>query len=242
MGTLLEDTNIEGDVSCNNLTVRGGLNVAGIPMTMGFNAQQGGVPIPNNPHQTLNVTGGATIVDAGAGVATLTGGVIVQDEGIPIPFTPQSTLNFVGNGVTATDAPGSIATVAVSRNAALFFGAIDIGAAADSQFLRPGFGATSSPTDDFQMPIPFVGASSVRCLFVRHNLANGNGENVVYTVFVNGVATALTVTLRAGVVGQVSDMVNSVAVVQGDRVSVQATKPLAIGAGTMSVTVSLVID
>lgn len=324
MGTLLEDTTVEGDLSCNNLTVRGGLTVGGIPLALGFNAQDQGVPIANNPHQTLNVVGpnvviadagagvatltcvppvlqdegapiagaphqtvnytgggvavtnaglgvatvtipgivfseggvpiagaphttlnggdGIVISDSGAGVALITGGMQVQEDGVPIPNTPQSTLNFVGNGVTATDAPGSIATVTVPRNCAWVWGADDVGAAAESRFLTPGHGPAASLTDDFQVPVPFVGASSVRCLFVRHNLANGNGNNVDYTVFVNGVATAITVSLATGAVGQGSDMVNAVAIVQGDRVSIQATKALAIASGLVSVDVALVID
>jgi len=62
---------------------------------------------------------------------------------------------------------------------------------------------------------------------------------VVYTVFVNGIATALTVTLATGAVGQTSDLVNGVTITQGSRISIQAVKALAIGSGMIDVEASL---
>jgi hypothetical protein len=48
--------------------------------------------------------------------ASSTGGVSLQDEGAPVPGNPHSTLNFVGTGVTATDAGGGVASIAVPGN------------------------------------------------------------------------------------------------------------------------------
>jgi hypothetical protein len=52
---------------------------------------------------------------------------------------------------------------------------------------------------------------------------------VTYTILVNGVATAITVALSAAAIGQASNIVNTVAVAQGDRVSLRAanTNPAA---------------
>ena len=76
--------------------------------------------------------------------------------------------------------------------------------------------------------------------FVRHNAANGNGNSVVYTVLVNGVATAITVTLASGAVGQASDTVHTVVIAQGDRISIRATKAATIaGGGNVDVQTSL---
>jgi hypothetical protein len=58
-------------------------------------------------------------------------------------------------------------------------------------------------------------------MFARHNSAAG-ASIVTYTILVNGVATALVVALSAAAVGQASNLVNTVAVVQGDRVSLRA--------------------
>jgi hypothetical protein len=76
-------------------------------------------------------------------------------------------------------------------------------------------------------------AGTIRNLFVRHNAAAGNGNPVTYTVMKNGVATLLTVSGNTGVVGQASDLVNTVAVVQGDRIAVRITKAAAIGGGAV---------
>jgi hypothetical protein len=75
----------------------------------------------------------------------------------------------------------------------------------------------------------------LRNLFVRHNRAVGNGNSVVYTVMLNGVATLLTVTLATGAAGQVSDLVNTVVVAQGDRLGFQLSKAAALGNGGLDV-------
>jgi hypothetical protein len=106
-------------------------------------------------------------------------------------------------------------------------------AAADTRFLTPGRGGTAVTIDINQIPAPRAGV--LKNFFVRHNSAGGNGNSVVYTVFVNGVATAITVTLVTGAVGQASDTVNTVVVAQGDRISIQATKAVGIGDGTIDV-------
>jgi hypothetical protein len=62
---------------------------------------------------------------------------------------------------------------------------------------------------------------------------------VTYTVFVNGVATALSVARIATAVGQSSDLVNAVAVVQGDRVSIRAVNVGSTAGVDSQVTVEL---
>jgi hypothetical protein len=122
----------------------------------------------------------------------------------------------------------------------LFWGNDSVAASADTRFLTPGRGVVAITTDLNQIPVTRSGV--LRNLFARHNSAAGNGNNVVYTVMVNGVATAITVSLATGAVGQASDTVNTVAVVQGDRVSIRATKAVNIAAGTVDVETSLEID
>jgi hypothetical protein len=62
-------------------------------------------------------------------------------------------------------------------------------------------------------------------LFVVHNQPSSTPviENVTYTLWVNGAATALTVTLASNASVN-SDLVHSVPVNQGDLVSIQVTK------------------
>ncbi len=82
-------------------------------------------------------------------------------------------------------------------------------------------------------------AGTLANLLVRHQTAGGNGNAVTYRVRVNGVDTAMTVTVPTGAIGQVLDAVNSVAVVLGDVVTLKATKPLAVGGGSVRPTASM---
>jgi len=124
-------------------------------------------------------------------------------------------------------------------SALLFFGAATIAAAADTRFIPPGRidSGVAATVDVYQLPVPRAG--TVKSLVVRHNSPPGNGNPVVYTVMKNGVATLLTATLATGAVGQASDLVNTVAVVLGDRISLRATKALGIGASGVDVDASV---
>ena len=120
----------------------------------------------------------------------------------------------------------------------LVWGNENVGAAADDRYLSSGsnFGIASL-TDTLQ----YIAPSNVtlRDLFVRHNSAAGNGNDVIYTVFVNGVATALLVPLATGAVGDASNVVDTAAVLQGDRISIQASKAAGVGGGQIDTQVSL---
>jgi hypothetical protein len=217
-----------------------GAGVATITIPGGVTIQDEGAPIAANPHPTLNfVGGGVTATDAGAGVATITipGGVTIQDEGAPIAANPHFTLNFVGTGVTAADAGAGVTSITVPTTGALTFGADDIGAGADTQFIALGTNALSFTTDVHQLPLPY--ANTVKNFFIRHNTANGNGQSVSYTIMKNGVATAITAALATGAIGQGGDITHTVAYVAGDTISLRAVKALAIGAGTLDVQVSI---
>jgi hypothetical protein len=87
------------------------------------------------------------------------------------------------------------------------------------------------------MVLPHAG--TIRNLYVRHNAAGGTGPVVNYFVLINGVVSALTVTLATGAVGQASNTVNILAVNAGDRIELQAVKPAAIGGGDIDVQVTV---
>jgi hypothetical protein len=88
-----------------------------------------------------------------------------------------------------------------SGGAILGWGNNDVGTATTTRFLDSWWSSRTAPSsDDRQRPLARAG--TLRNLVVRHGLAGGNGNSVVYTVLVNGVATAITVTLATGAVGQ----------------------------------------
>jgi hypothetical protein len=79
------------------------------------------------------------------------------------------------------------------------------------------------PPFTYDMPMPRAG--TLRNLFVRHNSGGGGGAgSITYTVFKNGAATALTVTLLATIPGTGSDTnpLDNIAVVAGDLISIVA--------------------
>lgn len=173
-------------------------------------------------------------------------GINILDENVAIPNNPHQAMNFIGAGVNALDAGGGQTNVfvpggAVADGSALFWGVDNIGASADARFIPPGrANGLATTTDVYAEPLPRAG--TLRNLFVRHNSAGGNGNSVVYTVLVNGVATLITVSRATGVVGQSSDLVNGFAAAQGDRVTIRATKAAAIGGGNLDIQIMLELD
>lgn len=169
--------------------------------------------------------------------------VEVEDEGVLVSARP--TINFVGAGVSVVDDGGgdravvTIPGASSDGSAVLGFGGGSIGSPADTRFLDPWYGDNNgvAMTTLIEMPAPRAG--TLQNLFVRHNAGPGNANLVAYTVLVNGVATAITASLAANAVAQASDLVNSVAIVQGDRIALRATKAAAIGNGKLDVVATL---
>jgi hypothetical protein len=122
----------------------------------------------------------------------------------------------------------------------LTWGNNSVAASADTRWLDPGYEqATADNVDHHAFRLPRAG--TVRNLRVRHNLANGNGNSVVYSVDQNGVASIITCTLATGAVGDASDLANTVAFAAGDLITIRAVKASAIGSGNVEVMASLEI-
>jgi hypothetical protein len=194
-------------------------------------------PAPETVTGAVNGTGVATTAARSDHQHRL--GLRVDEEGVLVGARPE--LNFIGAGVTAVDNPGldrvdvTIPGSASDGSAILGFGAGNINAAANTRFLDPWYGGNTSVALLTITDHPCPRAGTLKNLFVRHNAADGNGNTVVYTVMLNGVATLLTVTLATGAIGQASDLVNSVVVAQGDRIGLRAVKALAIGGASVLV-------
>jgi hypothetical protein len=170
------------------------------------------------------------------------GTVAVQDEGVAVAREP--IIDFVGAGVTATAGAGKV-TVTIPGGGAdtdttlLTWGNSNVGAAADTRYLSPGRDNSAIAITSDVAQVVMTRAGTVRKLWARHNAATGNGNPVVYTVMKNGVATGITVSLATGAVGQISDVVNTVAVVVGDRLSIRASKAAVIAGGGSEAQISL---
>ena len=74
-------------------------------------------------------------------------------------------------------------------------------------------------------------------MYVSHNTPGGNGNNIIYTVRKNGVATALTVTIPSTSLSG-SDLVDSIIIAAGDLLDIEVTKPLSIGSSPMNIVVT----
>ena len=107
----------------------------------------------------------------------------------------------------------------------LFWGAATVATTAVTRFLPPGYIAAVAPTTTVILSCPRAGV--LRNLFVRYRVASVGATPVVYTVLLNGVATALLVSMPAATLSG-SDLVNTVTVAQGDTLEIRVTKAAAI--------------
>jgi hypothetical protein len=95
-----------------------------------------------------------------------------------------------------------------------------------TRFLTPGFAPSNAQTTAIQFRVPFSG--TIRNLRVHFNAAGTGANLIVFTVRVNGVASALSVSMAANATDG-SDLANIVTVAAGDLVDVRVTKAVAIG-------------
>lgn len=110
----------------------------------------------------------------------------------------------------------------------LFFGNSGLTTTTTTRFLTPGFAPSNAQTTAVQYRVPCAG--TLRNLRVRHNAAGVGGNLIVYTVRINGAASALSVSMAANATDG-SDLANVVVAAAGDLIDVQVTKAVAI-AGT----------
>jgi len=103
----------------------------------------------------------------------------------------------------------------------LLWGDNSVGSSTTTRYLTPGYDDNLAQTIPVQIRV--VRAGTLRNFRVRHNVPAGNGNPIVYTFRVNGIATALSVSL-ASTFADGSDLANSVVVAVGDLVDIQVTK------------------
>lgn len=112
----------------------------------------------------------------------------------------------------------------------LAWGNRSIGGTTTTRYLDPwGDFADIAPTNgttNARIVATRIGA--LRNLYVRHGNPDGNGNDITYTVRINGAPTVLTVTM-ASTDSQASDTTNSVAVSEGDTIDIEITKAASVG-------------
>jgi hypothetical protein len=81
-------------------------------------------------------------------------------------------------------------------------------------------------------------AGTLQNLRIRHNITAGNGNAIVYTVRVNGVAVAITASVPSTTTSG-SNTVNTAVVAAGDTVDIEVTKALSIGTSPSDIAVTL---
>lgn len=118
----------------------------------------------------------------------------------------------------------------------LIWGDGNISATTTTRYLSPGYADGTALTSPIQFRVPSSG--SVRRLRVRHNTTAGNGNAVVYTVRINSIASAVTVSM-ASTAADGSDLANTAAVVAGDLIDIEITKAASIATSPSDVMASL---
>lgn len=191
----------------------------------GIAVEDDGVPVTGGPFTTIDVTGdGATASDAGGRVVQIdVPGTTYQDDGVDVPGGPHTVVNCT-DGLVATDAGGGVVELSVPSSgtaaAILTWGFGTLGSA--PAFCQGGWtNGDPSTTSNLDAPIPFSGTA--RNLYARHNLAGGPGSPLTYTLMVNGVASALAVSVPSDAIGQAANTTDSVVINAGDFVAMRIT-------------------
>lgn len=182
-----------------------------------------------------------TVVERDAVFAELTNHVELQltaGDTVEVRNTGTSPFVLLGNGTSnitfellcaSTGAlPGSINT----------WGAGDVGTTMTARFLSPGYDRTSiAMVAEIAFDAPRAGTA--RNMFV-HVLdpSTPGAQTLTYTLFVNGVATALLVTMNRAATDAMNTT-DTVSFNQGDRLAVQVTKSAVVSPGINNVVVSM---
>lgn len=191
--------------------------IAGTNITLGVGADD----------ITVNTTAEAnTASNVGAGA-----GVFRSKTGVDLAFKSL----IAGTGVTITPAADDITVAVVPPKTPITWGNSGVSSTTTTRYLTPWYEDVVAPTTVIQWRVPFAGAISL--MRVRQTGA-GNGNAIVYTLRVGGVASTLTVSLAStGADG--SDLVHSVAVAAGDLVDIEVTKAASVGTSPSDITVSV---
>lgn len=166
------------------------------------------------------------------------GALVINTTGFPGGTHLRLAQVFTSGGVilnTIDVRPFFTATSPQTADDTFVFAAGGLGLSTTPRFLPFGLASNNAPTSPVSLRAARAGTfSNMR---VRHNLT-GTGGNITYTLRVNGVDSALTVTATAASTGG-ADLVNSVAVAANDLIDLRVTKAAAITNSPSEVTATL---
>ena len=139
------------------------------------------------------------------------------------------------NTLAAFDGAGAAITVP-QQTAPMLWGDDVVGTTTTTRYLTPGYDNGLSETISTQIRI--IRAGTLQNMRVRHNTTAGNGNSIVYTLRVNGVGSALGVSLASTTVDG-SDLASTVAVSAGDLLDIEVTKASVVGASPSNITATV---
>jgi len=117
-----------------------------------------------------------------------------------------------------------------------FAGTNDIATPADTRYLTPGWSPVTASTTVFE--IEATDSVTLQNMRVRHNTPSADPTTIDYRLRINGVDTALTVTL-AGNASSGSNLVDAVSAEPGDLIALVAVKGAIIVSGLLNVIVTM---
>jgi len=130
----------------------------------------------------------------------------------------------------------SVGSLSGNSSSLLMFGNSNVSVTTATRYLSPYWSDSAAQTAVQQFRIHRAG--TIRSMRVHHNSPAGNGNDIVYTLMVNSISTALTATL-ASTGADASNLVNSVTVAAGDLIGIEVTKALSVGTSPSDVTLSM---
>jgi hypothetical protein len=166
-----------------------------------------------------------------AGVGSIFYQFIQNAAGVLLP--QRLITQYTGASVTVSDDAGNNRTIVdlsgVVAAECLIFGAQRTLTAAGPHYLFPGY-AQADPRNSNTAQMIAPRAGTLRNLFVLHNVVGVGAGSIQYRLLLNGAPTLLLVSLLATAASG-SNLVNTVAVAQGDLLSLEMTKTPPIGTG-----------
>lgn len=120
------------------------------------------------------------------------------------------------------------------------FGNAAIAASPTTRYLTPSY--ANSLAETVATGLPSLVTGTLSRLYVRHGAPSaGPPGNITYTVMINGVATALAVTVASNSSGG-SNLVTTVPINQGDIVTVRVTKGAPIAGSPSNVYAEMLVQ